>query len=246
MLDTTHPQARKIGILISFFIFHFSFFIPSTAQSQRKYIVGRVVDPETLKGVDRASVMNMSTRHLVKTNATGLFSVLTGEGDSLIVTSLTHGRNGIRWDGITDEPVIYSRKLIKAIELPEIKIRGKRDEQLEKEIREILAEPERTTKLDGERVMELIQSPISLLYEAFSRRAKSDRKVLVLMQQDRRRKLAQYRQSMIAGRATNLRGDELERFMTFCDFREDFLLTTSEYTLTFETLQAFGEFKKNK
>jgi hypothetical protein len=238
---------KKVRVLIPFFIFYFFIFVQqATAQSQRKYIVGRVVDPENLKGVDRASVMNMSTRHLVKTNESGRFSILAGEGDSLIVTSLTHGRNGISYDGTMNEPVIYSRKLIKAIELPEVKIRGKREEQLEKEIREILAEPERTTKLSGDRAMELIQSPISLLYEAFSRRAKSDRKVLVLMQQDRRRKLAEFRQSMIAGRATNLRGDELERFMTFCDFREDFLLTSSEYQLTYETLRAFEEFKRKQ
>jgi hypothetical protein len=238
---------NKLRVLIPFFIFYFFIFVQqTTAQLQRKYIVGRVVDPETLKGVDRASVMNMSTRHLVKTNESGRFSILAGEGDSLIVTSLTHGRNGISYDGIVNEPVIYSRKLIKAIELPEVKIRGKREEQLEKEIREILAKPERTTKLSGDRAMELIQSPISLLYEAFSRRAKSDRKVLVLMQQDRRRKLAEFRQSMIAGRATNLRGDELERFMTFCDFREDFLLTSSEYQLTYETLRAFEEFKRKQ
>jgi hypothetical protein len=238
---------NKVRVLIPFFIFYFFIFVQqATAQLQRKYIVGRVVDPENLKGVDRASVMNMSTRHLVRTNESGRFSILAGEGDSLIVTSLTHGRNGIIYDAIVDEPVIYSRKLIKAIELPEVKVRGKREEQLEKEIREILAEPERTTKLSGERAMELIQSPISLLYEAFSRRAKSDRKVLVLMQQDRRRKLAEFRQSMIAGRATNLRGNDLERFMTFCDFREDFLLTSSEYILTYETLRAFEEFKRKQ
>lgn len=238
-----NSSTRKIKFLIPFFIF--CFFIQQ-AIAQRKYIVGRVVDPENLKGVDRASVMNMATRHSVKTNISGLFSILTGEGDSLIVTSLTHGRNGIKWDGILDEPVIYSRKLIKAIELPEVRIKTKRDQQLEKEIREILAEPERTVQLSGERAMELIQSPISLLYEAFSRRAKSDRKVLVLMQQDRRRKLAQYRQSIVAGRATNLSGDELERFMTFCDFREDFLLTSSEYQLTYETLRAFEEYKRKR
>ncbi len=241
-----NSSTRKISFLIPFFVACLFIQQSTTAQTQRKYIVGRVVDPENLKGVDRASVMNMATRHLVKTNANGLFSILAGEGDSLIVTSLTHGRNGISWDGIVDEPVIYSRKLIKAIELPEVRIKTKRDQQLEKEIREILAEPERTVQLSGERAMELIQSPISLLYEAFSRRAKSDRKVLVLMQQDRRRKLAQYRQSIVAGRATNLSGDELERFMTFCDFREDFLLTSSEYQLTYETLKAFNEFKRKQ
>ncbi len=237
--------AFRLAAVAVLFIFQLSVFVQES-KAQRKYIVGRVVDPENLKGVDRASVMNQNTKHLVKTNESGRFSILAGEGDSLLVTSLTHGRNGIRYDGIVEEPIIYSRKLMKAIELPEVKIRTKRDEQLEKEIREILAEPERTTKMSGERAMELIQSPISLLYEAFSRRAKSDRKVLVLMQQDRRRKLAEYRQSMIAGRATNLRGDELERFMTFCDFREDFLLTSSEYQLTYETLRAFDEFKRKQ
>ena len=184
-------------------IFGFTSFVVLMGNAQRRYIVGKVIDPETMKGVDRASVLNQATKHIVKTNTNGLFSILAGKDDSLIVTSLTHGRNGIQWDGVTEEPVIYSRRLMKSIDLPEVKIKTKREEQLEKEIREILAEPERTTKLGGEKTMELIQSPISLLYEAFSRRAKSDRKVLVLMQQERRQKLAEYRLSMIAGRITD-------------------------------------------
>ena len=230
-------------LLRIFLVIYFSLSFVFLSIAQRSYIVGRVIDPETLKGIDRASVMNLNTRHIVKTNASGLFSILTGQGDSLIVTSLTHGRNGIEWDGITKEPTIYSRRLMRAIELPEVKIKTKREEQLEQEIREILAEPERTTKLGSERTMELIQSPISLLYEAFSRRAKSDRKVLVLMQQDRRRKLAEYRLSMVAGRTTDYRGDELEKFMYFCNFNQEFLLTSTDYELTFEILDAQKQYK---
>lgn len=230
----------------AFLIFGFTSFVVLMGNAQRRYIVGKVIDPETMKGVDRASVLNQATKHIVKTNANGLFSILAGKDDSLIVTSLTHGRNGIQWDGITEEPVIYSRRLMKSIDLPEVKIKTKREEQLEKEIREILAEPERTTKLGGEKTMELIQSPISLLYEAFSRRAKSDRKVLVLMQQERRQKLAEYRLSMIAGRITDYRGDELDRFMYFCNFKQDFLLTSSEYELTYEILQAQKQYKARR
>lgn len=230
----------------AFLIFGFTSFVVLMGNAQRRYIVGKVIDPETMKGVDRASVLNQATKHIVKTNANGLFSILAGKDDSLIVTSLTHGRNGIQWDGVTEEPVIYSRRLMKSIDLPEVKIKTKREEQLEKEIREILAEPERTTKLGGEKTMELIQSPISLLYEAFSRRAKSDRKVLVLMQQERRQKLAEYRLSMIAGRITDYRGDELDRFMYFCNFKQDFLLTSSEYELTYEILQAQKQYKARR
>ena len=230
----------------AFLIFGFTSFVVLMGNAQRRYIVGKVIDPETMKGVDRASVLNQATKHIVKTNTNGLFSILAGKDDSLIVTSLTHGRNGIQWDGITEEPVIYSRRLMKSIDLPEVKIKTKREEQLEKEIREILAEPERTTKLGGEKTMELIQSPISLLYEAFSRRAKSDRKVLVLMQQERRQKLAEYRLSMIAGRITDYRGDELDRFMYFCNFKQDFLLTSSEYDLTYEILQAQKQYKARR
>jgi len=230
----------------AFLIFGFTSFVVLMGNAQRRYIVGKVIDPETMKGVDRASVLNQATKHIVKTNTNGLFSILAGKDDSLIVTSLTHGRNGIQWDGVTEEPVIYSRRLMKSIDLPEVKIKTKREEQLEKEIREILAEPERTTKLGGEKTMELIQSPISLLYEAFSRRAKSDRKVLVLMQQERRQKLAEYRLSMIAGRITDYRGDELDRFMYFCNFKQDFLLTSSEYELTYEILQAQKQYKARR
>ena len=162
-------------------------------------------------------------------------------GDSIIAASF-NGRVGIKWDGQTEDPVLFMKQTGRA--LPEVTITSKREETLRREIQQLLQEPQATKNLSADQVLDLAQSPVTLLYELFSKRARSDRKVLVLMQQARRRKLANYRLELIAAQATRLRGEELERFLAFCSFDEDYLLMATEYDLTYEMLQTYKAFKR--
>jgi len=133
-----------------------------------------------------------------------------------------------------------------AIQMAEVKITSKREQQLKKEIERILAEPEAKKNLSFGEAVALAQSPITLLYELFSKSAREDRKVAMLMQEKRRRELANYRFGMIAGQATELSGDNLIAFRRFCDFSEEFLLLSTDYELTYETLQVWNVYKKIK
>jgi hypothetical protein len=210
------------------------------------YVVGKVLDDSTRQGIDNATVTNPRTKQVGRTNRLGAFYLLVKPGDSILVRSLTHGRAGLRWDGETAEPVIRMKRQFPdeiAIELPNVTIRGKREEEIRRELEQILSEPTARKGLSEDEILGLAQSPITLLYEAFSKVAKSRRKAAVLSQQYRRHKLADYRLELIANQATSLTGDELEAFKKFCNLSDEFILTASEYDLTYAVLHRFEAYR---
>ena len=153
--------------------------------AQQKYVLGKVLDAETQKGVELAIITNQRSKQVTRSNKKGTFFLYANTGDSLIVSNL-NGRAGIKWDGETQDPVIFLKQSGQL--LPEVIITTKREELLRREIQQLLQEPEARKNLSAEEIVGLAMSPVTLLYELFSRRARSDRKVLVLMQEARRRK----------------------------------------------------------
>lgn len=208
--------------------------------------MGKVLDAATGQGVNLATITNLKNRDMTRTNKEGVFFLDASVGDSIEIASLTHERGAFRWNGNAEEIVFRLKKLDKAIELPEVRVATKREQQLEKEIKQVLAEPEAKKNLSFGEAVSMAQSPITLLYELFSKSAKEDRKVAMLMQEKRRRDLANYRFGMIAGQATDLSGENLERFRYFCDFSEEFLLLSTDYDLTYEVLQCWNVYKRIK
>lgn len=230
----------------SHFILLLSFVTTGQLFAQKGYVLGKVLDVATKEGVNLATITNLKTRDMTRTNKNGVFFLDASVGDSIEIASLTHQRGAFRWNGNEEEMTFLLKKLDKAIELPEVKVISKREQELQKEIARVVAEPEARKNLSFGEAIKLAQSPISLLYELFSKSAKEDRKVAMLMQEKRRRDLANYRFAMIAGQATELSGERMERFRYFCDFSEEFLLLSTDYELTYEVLQCWKVFKRFK
>lgn len=217
------------------------------AQAPR-FVLGKVLDVATGQGVDNASVINQRTLFVGRTNDAGTFYLQVKPGDSIIVNSPSHGRAAIQWDGVTKAPVITLKKQLEltGVVLEEVTVRGKREADLKRELQQLLSEPVAKKGLTGEQVLDLAQSPITLLYELFSKRAKSDRKAAVVMQQFRKEQLADYRMELIISKATNFKGDEAEQFQKYCHLTDDFVLQSSEYELTFAVLQVVDQFNHRK
>lgn len=224
-------------------------FVTSAAFCQTpKYIIGKVLDQETGQAVSNASVINKRSLAVGRTNQIGNYYLQVKPGDSVVVTSPTHGRKSFLWDGTTQQPVMRVKREIadNVINLAEVTVRGKQEAELKRELEQLLSEPEAKRGVTAEQVLDRAASGsvITLLYEAFSRRAKADRKALVLMQEDRRHKLAVYRFDLVAGRATDLTGTELDKFREFCQLDDMEILQASEYELTFSILQHLKAFKR--
>jgi hypothetical protein len=214
---------------------------PALAQTP-KFIIGKVLDQENGKGVNSATVMNPRTRAIGRTNAAGAFYLNVSPGDSVIVMSPSHGRAGLKWDGTTREPQLVMKRQLAddVINLPTLTVR-----EVRKELEQILREPEARKNLSGEEIFSLAQSPITLLYELFSKQARAHRKAAVISQQHRKQMLANYRVELIAQRATDLPTSEaIEQFRDYCNFNDDFVLQASEYDLTFALLQRYKQYSR--
>lgn len=212
-----------------------------SAWAQGKYVVGTVIDQITKQGVDKVTIVNQRTRQRGRTNASGRFFMTLQPGDSLILTSQLYNRIGIRYDG-SDNPTLIARALppmpYRVIDLDEVTVTGKRYEEVKREIQQILDEPTASRKVTGEQAFDRLAdgAGVTLLYEMFGKRPKSDRKAYYIMQQDRRHSLALERFRLLVEQATTLKADEVDRFYDFCDLDDEYLLKAEDYDLI-NTLQ---------
>lgn len=234
---------RRSVFLLFFFLLIGSF--GALAQVPR-FIIGKALDQETNKGVNNATVINPRTQAIGRTNSLGAFYLEVKPGDSVIVISPSHGRMGLKWDGVTKDPQLVMKRQLAddVINLPVLTVRAKRDAEIRKELAQILSEPEARKGLSGEEIFSLAQSPVTLLYELFSKQAKAHRKAMVISQQHRKRMLANYRVELITQRATDLQGETIETFRDYCNFNDDFVLQASEYDLTFAVLQRYKQYAR--
>lgn len=222
---------------------------PGRAWAQGKYVIGTVVDQATNKAVDRATVVNQRTRQRARTNATGRFFLTVQPGDSLILSSQLHARTGIRYDG-SENPTITARALppmpYRVIDLAEVTVTAKRYEEVKREIEQLLAEPTASKKVTGEQAFDRLAdgAGVTLLYEMFGKRPKSDRKAYVIMQQDRRHALALERFRLLVDQATDLNGEAIDRFVDFCELDDEFLLQATDYDLINTIQQLRNRFRQ--
>ncbi|QJW89100.1 hypothetical protein HNV11_06700 [Spirosoma taeanense] len=225
-------RAVFVYLLFLFIVFGWS----GQARAQGKYVVGTVVDQTTKQGVDRATVINQRTRQRARTNTAGRFFMTVQPGDSLILTSQLFSRTGIRYDG-SENPTITARALppmpYRVVDLAEVTVTAKRYEEVKREIQQVLDEPTASKKVSGEQAFDRLAdgAGVTLLYEMFGKRPKSDRKAYYIMQQDRRHALALERFRLLVDQATDLKGDDIDRFFDFCDLDDEFLLRASDYDL---------------
>ena len=77
----------------------------------------------------------------------------------------------------------------------------------------------------------------------FGKRPKSDRKAYVIMQQDRRHALALERFRLLIDQATDLKGDNVDRFVDFCELDDEFLLQAADYDLINTVQQLRNRFR---
>ncbi len=121
----------------------------------------------------------------------------------------------------------------RVMELDEVTVVGKRYEEVKREIKQILDEPVASKKVTGEQTFDRLAdgAGVTLLYEMFGKRPKSDRKAYYIMQQDRRHALALERFRLLTEQSTDLKADDIDRFFDFCDLDDEFLLKAEDYDL---------------
>lgn len=233
-ITTIHGNRKSIllsaAVCLTVFLFLLS---PTlTCAQQTIHVSGKAMDknsPSLL--LEQVMVINLRTQQGIFGNADNSFSISINKTDTLVVTAYGYGPQKICFaDSANTESykIVVGLKKLSAT-FQEVTIMAPRDlNRIEEDIKKLgyRKSDYRLTGLDAWR------SPLTALYEEFSRRERSKRKVAQLMNEDERRKLlrevlANYARSGLI----KMQYNEFNAFIDFLGLNELLLKSFSQYEL---------------
>lgn len=212
------------------FLFSLSVFTVVAQQGGYVKIYGKVVDAEN-PNVDfyNLLVVNKTTAEGVFGNQNGNFIIYVKQSDTILVNSVGYATQKfcLRDSVYQDEyhVKLYLQKI--KVELKPVTILSQRDlNEIQKDI-EKLGVIKDETLLEG---VDAFASPITALYQMFSRREKSKRLVAELENEARLRALLkELLTKYVEADIINLHDEAFDDFIDFCAVSDDFIKRSSQY-----------------
>lgn len=216
---------QKMLVLFLFALSSYS----STAQCEKVFISGNVVDSIRPKAFYNLMIINRSTGQGVFGRPDGSFSLYTKANDTIALS--VKGYPLVQLVAVGDSNCqqkvrFYIESDIQEVE--EVIVRPIKSLEEIKAEREALAMRE-TRMVTG---IEMMQSPITALYQAFSRKEKSKRWVAEQeFKDDKRRVVRELLRTYVAAEIIELNDQDFDDFIAFLNVDENFLKTASEMEL---------------
>jgi len=232
--------------------------------SQDRVVVkGRVMDLASSQPLENSCIHNLSAGTMAFCNKNGDFAIWAKQTDTLIISQVGYNMEVL----ILNDSMIASKErisiwmLVRAFMLRGVTIYAMKPYPLF--IKDITKEtpskkidvpgieisPEEKINYDPNNGNMLrgtpLQSPITFLYDRFSRRAKMDRMYADLVQnQNEAIRLPKKYNSEIVQRLTKLEGEKLEKFMVYCSFTYYALVTATDQEIEQMIVAKFIQYKK--
>ncbi len=228
---------KKISIIFFIVIYNLAY----SQDCERVMFTGRLIDTLRPQAFYNLMIINRSTGRGVFGQPNGTFSVYVSEGDKIsisckgypVIDVLVHA------DADCQQKVRFYIEG-KVQEIAEVVIRPIKSLEEIKEERSALAMRE-TRQVKG---IEVLQSPITALYQAFSKKEKSKRLVAKWEHEDNKARIVQeLLRTYVAYDIFELSEDEFEEFIAFLNINEDFLKTASEMDLVTFIKDKFEHYK---
>jgi hypothetical protein len=227
-------------LTISFFILTTQF---TLAQCEKVYVIGRVIDSLNPQVFYNVMLIDRSSGRGVFGQPDGTFSVYVASGDKLAIS--TKGYPIYEFVAKPDSNcqckiLTYLEKLPQ--EIKEVVIRPLKTLEQIKEERQALSLRE-TKLVTG---IEVLQSPITALYQAFSKKEKN--KAWIAEQtykNDQRKVVKELLRLYVAYEIISLSEEEFDDFITFLNVDESFLKTAAEMELIVFIKDKFEHFSTN-
>ena len=241
-------------ILIS--LSHFAF---SQEKDSTMHFFGNLYSAESFKPVQYAHIINIKNNRAAISDTLGNFDIRMEPGDSLRISSIGYQQKYYQYPGEWKKVVFASIPLKERIyEISEVKITpwGTYEEfknrfmnldvetpreQLHPLVWDILKEKPEKIEPNEPGIM----SPVSMIYNIFSKEAKEMRKYEEIQNREARQKIIQSkfnRESV--GNLTGLEGKKLDRFMEFCNFTDEYILNTKEYFILENVKKKYKQFMR--
>lgn len=225
--------------------------IPTPVQTFPVRVAARLVDMGNGKPVPFASIRFLGTKKGVVADSNGFFTCVMVQSDTLKISSL-----GFYDLLFTKDPAKQTSYFVeipmrsKIFELNAVEILANRSKDLNNPFLRWEYKARFQPKLwlfytpGSEPPEEIsIMSPISYLYDRYSRRGKAARKLRDMVAERARKKLISKRyNSRKVQEWTGLETDELEEFMRYCPMPESFLEEATEYEIIAKTFRCLEDF----
>ncbi|QQR85581.1 MAG: hypothetical protein IPJ76_13315 [Flavobacteriales bacterium] len=199
------------------------------AVAQEVTIAGKVISSDPERTLYDLMVVNKRTRVGAFGKVDGSFSVKALKSDTLIIGSAGHQSVFVCMTDSTPKEAytVNVRLMQNVIRLREFQVVPKRDlEDIQKEISE-LGYKEEDYMLNG---VNALESPITFLYQSFSKREESKRRVAELRNEDRKRALLkELLKRYVEYDIINLSNDSFDDFIDFCAVPDEVIKGLSQY-----------------
>jgi hypothetical protein len=234
--------------------------------SQERIIFrGKIVDLVTYQPLENACIHNLSSGLMTFSNTAGDFSMLLTSHDTLAISRVGYEMDiFILTDSLRDTKGRVTIKLLmKSIMLRNVTVYAAKPYPLfikdlvkatpQKKIdvpgMEIPTEERANYNRDNGNLLKgtPLASPITYLYDRFSRKAKIDRMYANLVSnQEEVMRLAQKYNPEIVQRITKLEGEKLEEFMLYCSFTYYTLATSSDWEIEQMIAKKYFQYRQEK
>ncbi len=230
---------KKIFFLFSLFLF--TSLIGFTQKCDKVLFTGKVVDSTSLQSFYNLMIVNRRTGQGVFGQPNGSFSIYVSNGDSISI-SVT-GYFVVNFKVVADIDCQFRRKVYlnpKLRDIQEVIVRPLKTLEQIKEEREGLAMRD-TRMVTG---IEMLQSPITALYQAFSKKEQNKRWIEQQEYKDNQRRIVQELLRLyVSYDIIDLSEEEFDQFVSFLNINETFLKTATEMELITFIQDKFDHFK---
>ena len=236
--------------ILAFSIINFTFLI-SFAQTDTNiiHINGRVYDPATsTPDLNNFMIVDMQTQHGFYGKADGTFSIDINRNDTLVIAVIGYEfmKYCFRDSVPKDRYDLLVRLKKKQVQLPEVRVIAPRDiEAIERDIQK-LGYNKKDYEISG---INALESPITFLYEEFSRFERLRRHNAQIVNNEKRRNLLkELLGRYVSDGIISLNNDEFEHFIDFCNVSESFMKTSTQYDFMvyikrkFELFEAMSDY----
>lgn len=225
-------------------IFSLINFIGQAQKCDKVLVTGKVVDTLRPQNFYNLMIINRTTGRGVFGQPNGSFSLYVSNGDSLSISVKDYPM--VNMVVSADSNCQFVRKIYiegKPQELEEIIVRPIKSLEEIKEEREALAMRE-TRMVTG---IEVLQSPITALYQAFSKKEQNKRWIAEQeFKDDQRRIVKELLRTYVSYEIIDLSEEDFDDFIEFLNINESFLKTATEMELITFIKDKFEHFKRLK
>lgn len=216
---------------------------------------GQIVRQDGVSSVSFAHVINVDKQWGVVSDSLGFFNIWVMSGDKLNVSALGYHYKEFEVNSFLDTLVkIPLENRIYEIREAKISYLGTYKEFEYKVVN--LKLPDNGINSAVENIFNYVEppplfveptitSPASLAYNLFSKDAKDKKKYIELEKEAKvNDQVREKYNKEIVKNLTGLKDDEVVRFMKFCDFKKEYILSLDEYKLYSEIVLRLDDFKK--